>query len=185
MTEPLMREPRDVWSDAEVLVPLLRTNDEAAWTMFVTATIDIFHRYVAALTGRVGDVADDVVQETYVAILLKIGNLEQPRAFQAWAFRVLHNATLDVFRRRGLLVVGLADDDLPVHRDGADPGARYDAVELLSRLPLALRSTILLVDGYGFSYREAAEILAIEIGTVGSRLNLARARLRRAMGAAT
>lgn len=177
MSEPLEERIRDVWADAATLAPLLRARDEGAWCTFVAGTAPTFRRYVAALTGYFGDVADDVVQETYVRVLLKIDTLKSPEGLRAWAFRILHNCAIDVFRRQGLVVPSLLDEDIV--SAGAEPGERYAAVEVLARLPLALRATVLLVDGYGFPYADTARILGIDPGTVGSRLNTARRMLRR------
>jgi RNA polymerase sigma-70 factor, ECF subfamily len=47
----------------------------------------------------------------------------------------------------------------------------------IDRLPEAQRETVLLVYGEGYSYAEAAEVLAVPIGTIMSRLAAARAAL--------
>jgi RNA polymerase sigma-70 factor (ECF subfamily) len=55
---------------------------------------------------------------------------------------------------------------------------RIVLAEALRALPVADRAVVLLVDAHGFTYDETAEILGIPAGTVGSRLNRARAALR-------
>jgi len=53
-----------------------------------------------------------------------------------------------------------------------------EATQLLQQLPDALRTTVVLVDGYGFDYREASRLLDVPVGTVASRMSRARRRLR-------
>ena len=51
----------------------------------------------------------------------------------------------------------------------------------LASLPPDQRAVVLLVDAAGFTYDEAAEVLGIRAGTVGSRLHDARSALRTAL----
>ena len=52
----------------------------------------------------------------------------------------------------------------------------------LARLPAEARAAVLLVDGHAFDYATAAEILEVPRGTIASRLSVARATLREALG---
>jgi RNA polymerase sigma-70 factor (ECF subfamily) len=67
----------------------------------------------------------------------------------------------------------------------ADPveslSVRESLAAALAALPPEDRAAVLLVDGAGFDYRGAAEVLGIPEGTVASRLNRARADLRNAL----
>jgi RNA polymerase sigma-70 factor (ECF subfamily) len=71
-------------------------------------------------------------------------------------------------------------------QEGADPAEtlsmRHALARALAELAPEDRAAVLLVDAEGFDYRGAAEILGIPEGTVASRLNRARAALRRALG---
>jgi RNA polymerase sigma-70 factor, ECF subfamily len=51
----------------------------------------------------------------------------------------------------------------------------------VAALPPPDRAAVLLVDANGFDYESAAEVLGVPAGTVASRLNRARASLRRAL----
>jgi RNA polymerase sigma-70 factor, ECF subfamily len=70
--------------------------------------------------------------------------------------------------------------------EGADPADAISARQTLARALAELapedRAAVLLVDANGFDYRSAADILDVPEGTVASRLNRARAALRRALG---
>lgn len=62
--------------------------------------------------------------------------------------------------------------------------ARADLAAALASLPSDLRAVVVLVDADGLDYKEAAKVLDVPPGTVGSRLNRARAVLRAALGVA-
>jgi RNA polymerase sigma-70 factor (ECF subfamily) len=71
-------------------------------------------------------------------------------------------------------------DDLPLS-DGFDPDRRERQLllqEALEQLPPALRSCLVLHDMEGFSYQEIARTLHVPLGTIMSRMNTARKRLR-------
>ena len=96
-----------------------------------------------------------------------------------WLFSILHNLHVDGLRRRsrrpphvGLDNVGV-DQSSPA--DGASGRDLDTALQLLSR---EQRQVVLLVGLEGLSYAETAEVLAIPVGTVMSRLARGRDRLR-------
>ncbi len=130
-------------------------------------------RYARGLMGSVS-LADDLVQDTVVMALSKErqfagGNLG------GWMFAILVNMARSQARRerRGPFVVAL--DDPP--DSGVDPAARIGIVRALEALAGEHREVLLLVTVEGFSYREAAEILDVPVGTVMSRLSRARDQL--------
>jgi RNA polymerase sigma-70 factor (ECF subfamily) len=55
----------------------------------------------------------------------------------------------------------------------------------LAELPVGFRAAIYLVDAEGYSYRDAAELIGVPIGTVMSRLHRARKRVRQQLSSAT
>ena len=58
---------------------------------------------------------------------------------------------------------------------------RLDLEAALASLPVDLRAVVLLVDADGLSYDEAADVIGVPVGTIGSRLNRARDALRAAL----
>ena len=135
------------------------------------------------------DRMDDALQEAYVKAFRALPSFRGRAKLGTWLYRIAYNACLDELER-GRRVVPLP---LAAAEARADPQAGTDerverrvvVAEALRTLPVADRTAIVLVDGHGFTYEEAAEILGIPSGTVGSRLNRARASLRRALGTPT
>jgi RNA polymerase sigma-70 factor (ECF subfamily) len=136
-------------------------------------------RLVFAMVGDPHRV-DDILQEAFFNAYRRFPTrFESTEREAAWIYRVVHRACLTELRtrRRRPLTVDL---EAHVSHLAAAPD-RHDAdsvLALLAQLPVDLRATVLLVDMLGFDYEAAATILGIPRGTVASRLNAARTRLK-------
>src|SRR5918995_574310 len=131
------------------------------------------------------DRMDDVLQETYVRAFRGLPGFRGRSRVGTWLYRIAYNACLDELGRAGRVVhLPLADVAEP-----ADPRLgvaetvawRRDLAAALAELAPADRAAVLMVDAQGFGYRDAGEVLGVPEGTVASRLNRARAALRRAL----
>lgn len=141
------------------------------------------HRYALTLTGD-GDAARDLVQQAALNALTSQAGPPKAGLERAWAFKVLRNAWIDLYRHeRGSPIV---DVDL-----GSVPSSWYfddrllDGMavrEALDQLDPLHRDVVVLVDMQGFRYVEAAEILHIPVGTVMSRLSRSRLMLLQIIG---
>jgi RNA polymerase sigma-70 factor (ECF subfamily) len=135
------------------------------------------------------DRMDDALQEAYVKAFRSLPTFRGGAKLGTWLYRIAYNACLDELER-GRRIVPLplaaveAEADL---RSGTDDRVerRVVVAEALRALSVADRAAVLLVDAHGFTYEEAAQILDVPSGTVGSRLNRARAALRLALGTPT
>lgn len=143
------------------------------------------------LLGNRADAAD-VTQEVFVLLLRKLGSFRGEAKFSTWLYRVSLNACHDHARRlrRHISLSESPGEDLPEMEERlADDGiespersterseVRKAVREAVSRLPYKFREVIFLHDLSGYNYKEVAEILDINLGTVKSRLNRARTRL--------
>lgn len=137
-------------------------------------------RFVRVLTGG-SDGGDDLVQETVARALSRLDQWTPGSRLDSWMFRIAQTLWLDRMRAqkvRGESVDIDAMGDIP-GEDGrrvAEHRLTLNKVsEGIARLPAEQQILIALIVVDGLSYKEAAEILDIPIGTVMSRL--ARARL--------
>ena len=138
-------------------------------------------RYGVVLSGS-RDVASDLVQATCVRALERAHQFAPGTQLDRWLFTILHSIWLNDVRaaryRRGQ---GLVDAETALVFDGiADIETNILAGQVLRRvqsLPEVQRETVHLVYVEGLTYREAAEVLGVPIGTIMSRLAGARARL--------
>lgn len=127
--------------------------------------------------------AKDIAQEALIKAFLHIGTFRGQGSLASWLFRVAHNVFLDrkrADRSRGYhLSVPLENAESIVdERQNAEAsvvqsGTRKLVLEAVAGLEPAYRMAVLLVDMEGLSYKEAAEVMAVPVGTVKSRVNRA------------
>jgi len=144
-------------------------------------------RFALSLARR-GDVADDLVQTAAERALSARASFVPGSRFDAWLFRILHNAWIDLARRRRTrgTEVDIADVAEAMSEDGrrvTETRLMLDAAgTAMMALPEDQRAVMLLVCVEELSYREAADALNIPIGTVMSRLARARLAVAQALG---
>jgi RNA polymerase sigma-70 factor (ECF subfamily) len=149
------------------------------------------HRYLARRLG--GDVADDLVAETFLAAFDKRRryDLGRPDA-RPWLYGIATNVIgqhrrAEVRRYRLSEAVGPAPDEA-CHSDRVAANVLAQAVRVpltsaLASLSTQDRDVLLLIAWEQLTYEEVASALAIPVGTVRSRLNRARRKVREALGA--
>ncbi|MEQ8822855.1 MAG: RNA polymerase sigma factor [Filomicrobium sp.] len=138
-------------------------------------------RYCIALTVNRPD-ADDLAQAACLRALERFDKFTPGTRLDSWVFCIAHRIWLNELRaariRRGGGIAPIEDLDLV--DETSDVEMNISAREVLRsvmRLPEAQRIMVLLVYVEGFSYKEAAEIAEVPIGTVMSRLASARKTL--------
>jgi RNA polymerase sigma-70 factor, ECF subfamily len=138
-------------------------------------------RYGLVLSGR-GDIAEDLVQATCVRALERAAQFTPGTRLDRWLFAILHSIWLNEVRARRIREGGgLVDAEIALSFDERQAiETNILAAQVLAevqRLPEAQRATVFLVYVEGLTYREAAEVLGVPIGTIMSRLAAARASL--------
>jgi len=142
-------------------------------------------RTLGYLTGLLGEDAEDVQQEVWLAVYRGIRNLSNPGAFRTWLFSTTRHRAIDFLRRRRReqeLLVDVPVDVVEVEAavdEVASPmleGAELDA--LLAELPTVQREVVLLRYRDEMSYAEIAVVVGRAVGTVRSRLYHAKRRIQ-------
>jgi RNA polymerase sigma factor (sigma-70 family) len=134
------------------------------------------------VVSRDKSTAEDLVQATCVRALERAHQFTPGTRLDRWAFAILHSIWLNEVRsrriREGAGVVDAAEA-LVFEGERAIEQNIFAAQVFneVQALPEAQRVTLFLVYVEGLSYREAAELLHIPVGTVMSRLAAARAKL--------
>jgi RNA polymerase sigma-70 factor (ECF subfamily) len=140
-------------------------------------------RFSRALVGDAA-LADDLVQDCLERAMIKSHLYDPARPLRAWLYAVLRNLFISGLRRDRRSAVVKSVDDLAGGEGSvaANQEERLSVAlvaEALDRLPHDQREVIVLVALEEMSYRDAAEIAGVPIGTVMSRLSRARAALQR------
>ncbi len=168
-------------------------NAEMAWARAArTGSADAFGRlvqmhqqalraFLRRLCGNAAD-ADDLAQETFVFAWEHIARFDPARPLKPWLFgigwrkyRERKRSWLRLLRREGLAAPEEASF-------APDPGTRLDLVKAAQSLPPEQRAAVLLCLGAQFTHAEAAEALALPLGTVKSHVARGREKLAVSLG---
>jgi RNA polymerase sigma-70 factor, ECF subfamily len=144
------------------------------------ALLPRLRRFARALCGNVHD-ADDLVQLTVERALTHAAQLRPDSLLAGWTFGILRNAWIDEQRARGrrTRLFAAAESGETVADPAQGSQAELLAVQdALARLPEEQRLAVALVLIEGLSYKEAAHIMQVPIGTLTSRLARGREALQ-------
>jgi RNA polymerase sigma-70 factor, ECF subfamily len=142
-------------------------------------------RFARTLSGSTHD-ADDLVHIAIERALSRSTQLRSDSPLASWLFGILRNAWIDEVRSRKRRNRVFAPEELGA--SVADPASHQhtDIISVqgaMARLPDEQREVIGLVLVEGLSYKEAAEIMNVPVGTVTSRLARGRDALQAMLGA--
>lgn len=132
--------------------------------------------------------ADDLVQAACERALARQQQWQPGTTLDRWMFRILRNLWIDG-RRADSALVEMEDEDVKRIPDRDwDQGmearlALAQVLRVMAHLSPDMRAVLAVVCVEGLSYREAAELLQVPIGTVMSRLARARLELHRLLAA--
>lgn len=178
-------------SDEQLLGQFL-AGDEAAFTTLVQRYSSTLYQFVARFVRNTA-AAEDVVQETFVQVHQSANGFDTDRRFRPWLFTIAANKARDHLRGRSRkrevslsVQQGSSDDEESISYldffsdESNSPSDILEADEqqilvrkIVSQMPDHLREVLVLGYYQRFPYKEIAEVLAIPLGTVKSRLHAA------------
>ena len=136
----------------------------------IIALLPRLRRFARTITRDPHD-ADDLVQVTVERALLKVGQWKEEARLESWMFGIMRNAWIDEVRARvrrdRVFAPAEAGENVGTSTSDQDAIALQSA---MAQLPEEQRMAIGLVLVEGLSYKEAAEVLDVPIGTLTSRL---------------
>ena len=148
----------------------------------MAALLPRLRRFAISLTANRAD-ADDLVQDTVERALRSLHQWQRGTRLDSWMFRIAQNLWIDQRRARRVREIVVDDPDAAARvavdgvREVESKLAFADMVRAFAELPEDQRVVTALVLVDGMSYREAADVLGVPIGTVTSRLARARTAL--------
>ena len=166
---------------------------EAAWVERAQAgSADAFGRlvqmhqqglraFLRRLCGNAAD-ADDLAQDSFIFAWEHIGRFDVGRPFRPWLFGIAWRKYRE--RKRSWLRL-LKRESAAMQEETSfapDPGLKLDLVKAAETLPVEQRAAVLLCLGAEFTHAEAAEALALPLGTVKSHIARGREKLAAALG---
>jgi RNA polymerase sigma-70 factor (ECF subfamily) len=179
----------------EQLLDRARQGDVEAFAAVFEQFRPLLHRIACRVVGA--DDGEDVVMDTYLKAWKAIPRFRGDEALRSWLCTATRNCALDYLRRRRrederlVRDGGDADDETPLMDRVADPRAEgsdrraeradvgTELADALRQLSADHRTTLLLREVDGLSYKEVAAATGVTIGTVMSRLFYAKYRLRK------
>lgn len=156
----------------------LATGDPAALGNLYEMYGERIFRYTFRMLGNRTD-AEDATAETFLRVLRRSAELRADGAFRTWLFRIARNLCIDRLRQHKLI-------ELPA--DAQDSGSedratlRITVQQALADLPTEYREPLVLCDLEDMPAREAAQVLAISVPALKSRLYRGRRALRDKLG---
>jgi RNA polymerase sigma-70 factor (ECF subfamily) len=166
------------------LVDRARRGDREAFGVLAGGAVDRLYA-IARLILRDTELAEDATQEALVRAWRDLPSLRDVERFDAWLYRLIVRACADIgrHRRRWRAEIAVLRAE-PAEPDRTSELADRDQIERgLRRLSDAQRTILTLHFYLGLSPSEAAEALAIPVGTAKSRLHYATEALRAAIAA--
>lgn len=148
----------------------------------LVAVLPRLRRFARGLTGSVAE-ADDLVQAACERALTREHQFQAGTRFDSWMFRIVQTIRIDQIRSRD---VRKEEPEADAERIGTDEPMRRVEARLalaevrraLNQLPPEQRAALLLVTVDGLSYKEAAVVAEVPVGTIMSRLARARVALQ-------
>ncbi len=154
----------------------------APFQKHLLAELPYLRRFARALCGDAA-LADDLVQDCVERALIKQHLYDASRPLRAWLYAILRNIHVSQWRKASLGGVQKPLEDMEKFEGAVAPEQEQNLsvatiTQALDMLPLQQREVLVLVALEELSYKEAADITGVPIGTVMSRLSRARESLR-------
>ena len=169
--------------DERQLIEQVLSGNPSAERLFYDRHLDRVWRLAYRFTGD-SDLAQDVVQETFVRAFEKLGTFRGESALSTWVTAVATTTALNTLRKvkRFRTQVPLEDaEHLAQPGRRSEPDLKRRMAEAIDALPEGYRTVFLMHDVEGYTHEEIGAALGVQSGTSKAQLFRARARLREAL----
>jgi RNA polymerase sigma-70 factor, ECF subfamily len=139
------------------------------------------HRYCARMVGSVID-GEDVLQDALIKAVESFASAGPIGNPEGWLFRIAHNTALDFLRRRNRQEALRSGEEVDMIADQLDAVLSRQiataSLRTFMRLPVAQRSSVILMDVLGCSLQEVCEVMDLSLPAVKAALHRGRTQLR-------
>jgi RNA polymerase sigma-70 factor (ECF subfamily) len=130
-------------------------------------------------------ICEDIAQEVFLAAYKKLPSFDPARSsFSTWLFTIARNKSINAIKKRKILSI----NDPPENPDFSEPADSLVRDELFIKLDQALtslsprhRRALVMAEFENLPYEQIAQIEGVRIGTIKSRINRAKHKLRSAL----
>jgi len=142
--------------------------------------------YIIRISGVKYEDAEDVLQDAFVSMFLKLNSFDTRLKFSSWAYRIVHNQTISEFRKKKVRPVQYFEEndlvrlvDSIATDDSFDKKLLKDEIKvILSQMDKKYREVLVLKFLEEKDYNEISDILKKPVGTVGTLVNRAKKKFR-------
>jgi RNA polymerase sigma factor (sigma-70 family) len=170
--------------DDEILLAAVRDGSEHAFNTLIDRHQQAVRTFLRGLTANLSD-ADDIAQETFLAAWTQARSFRGQGSVRSWLFSIAWRKAKGSQRRWFRAV----RRDTAYHKFSAEVEApempaenRILLRDALLSLPMDQRAAVVLCLGSGYTHAEAADMLAIPLGTIKSHVQRGREKLRDILG---
>jgi RNA polymerase sigma factor (sigma-70 family) len=164
------------------LLALAVAGDTAAFEALVRQRQSPLRGFLRRLTRGDHALADDLAQETFFEAWRKIGQFRGEGTFASWLARIAYRRYLMWARQRKLEPL---DEEADIPDGGAAPDQRLDLEKAMTRLSLPERAALTLCYAQEYTQEEAADNLAVPLGTLKSHVARGREKLQKLLEVAS
>jgi RNA polymerase sigma-70 factor (ECF subfamily) len=166
------------------LIAQAQAGDRSAFGELVSRHYTSVIRVVYRLCGDI-QIAEDAAQEAFIRAWVNLPGFQPLAPFRNWVYRIAVNTALDTLRKKPEERIENSEGMVILSEKNPSPETAYIEKEqadflqsAVKALPEASRAVLVLREYGELTYTEIASVLEIPVGTVMSRLNYARTRLR-------
>ena len=166
----------------EEVVYLVRTKDKNFYSEIIKRYESKLLRYTMYIVGD-SDWAADVIQESFIKAYININSFNIKKKFSSWIYRIVHNEAMNVLKkdRKKINIAEDIDFDsgINLEDDFVKKELRAQTNNCLKNIPTIYCEPLTLYFLEEKSYEEIGDILKIPVGTVGTRINRAKAIMKK------
>jgi RNA polymerase sigma factor (sigma-70 family) len=172
------QEPFNI--NKQVIERCLEGDIKAQFTLYKNYSKAMYNIAVR-ITGNKMD-AEDVLQESFVTVFERLGELESPNAFSSWLKRIIINNSISFVRKKKIVFsdleegLGNSEDQADDFDRDTDPAIVHAAIK---ELPEGCRTVLVLYALEHYKHREIAGLLGITESTSKSQYHRALALLNK------
>jgi RNA polymerase sigma factor (sigma-70 family) len=170
--------------DEELMLAYQRGDAGAFETLYKRHRGALYRFVLRSLHQR--SAAEELFQEVWMRVIEARARYAPQARFTTWLYTIAHNLLVDHWRKKGLVLVELNEDEIPAAPD--NPARQAEARQTLARflqaldaLPLVQREAFLLHEEGGLSVAEIAAATGTNEEAAKSRLRYAMAKLKAAV----